>query len=106
MEPSIRPKVYYFKCATWAWGSYIEVLRYLRSIISIDVVFFSGRYEGRLLMACGYDAENQLILLTFALVENFFGELELVYELVASRNDRTWTELCNFRSTQSNQIIF
>jgi hypothetical protein len=92
-EPSIQPEVYYFKCATWAWGSCIEVFLYFRPVISIDVVFFSGRYEGRLLMACGYDAENQLIPLTFALVEKKSGELGLVYELVASRNDRTWTEL-------------
>jgi hypothetical protein len=31
--------------------------------------FLSGRYEGRLLMVCDYDVENQLIPLTFALVE-------------------------------------
>jgi hypothetical protein len=31
--------------------------------------FLFGRYEGRLLMVCSYDAEKQLIPLTFALVE-------------------------------------
>jgi hypothetical protein len=44
-EPSIRPKVYYFKCATWAWGPCIEAFRYFRPVISIDAVFLSGRYE-------------------------------------------------------------
>jgi hypothetical protein len=37
--------------------------------ISIDAAFLSGFYEGRLLMVCCYDVENQLIPLTFALVE-------------------------------------
>jgi hypothetical protein len=33
------------------------------------MLFLSERYEERLLMACGYDAENQLTPLTFALVK-------------------------------------
>jgi hypothetical protein len=68
-EPSIRPEVCYFKCAAWAWGPCIEAFRYLRPIISIDASFLSRCYEGRLLMVYGYDAENQLILLTFVLVD-------------------------------------
>jgi MULE transposase domain len=68
-DPSIQPEVCYFKCAAWAWGPCIEAFRYLRPVISIDVAFLSGRYEGRLLMACGYDVENQFIPLTFALIE-------------------------------------
>jgi hypothetical protein len=50
-EPNIQLEVCYFKCTAWAWGPYIE------------------RYEGRLLMACDYDAENQLIHLAFVFVE-------------------------------------
>jgi hypothetical protein len=69
MEPSIPLEVCYFKCAAWAWGPCIEAFRYLRPVISIDAVFLSGRYERRLLMTCGYDAENQLISLAFALFE-------------------------------------
>jgi hypothetical protein len=88
-EPNIQLEVCYFKCAAWAWGPYIEVFWYLRSIISIDTIFLSGRYEGRLLMACDYDVENQLIHLAFALVEKKSGELGLIYELVVSRSDRT-----------------
>jgi hypothetical protein len=68
-EPSIRPKICYFKCAAWAWGPCIESFRYLRTIISIDADFLFGRYEGRLLMVYGYDADNRLIPLAFALVE-------------------------------------
>jgi MULE transposase domain len=69
MEPSIRSEVCYFKCAVWAWGPCIEAFRYLRSVISIDAAFLSRRYERRLLMACGYDVENQLIPMAFALFE-------------------------------------
>jgi hypothetical protein len=50
-------------------GPCIKAFQYLRSVISIVAAFLSGRYKGRLLMGCGYDAENQLISLAFALVE-------------------------------------
>jgi MULE transposase domain len=68
-EPGNKSEYHYFKCVAWAWGSYIEAFQYLRPVISIDVAFLSGRYEERLLMACGYDTENQLIPLAFTLVE-------------------------------------
>lgn len=67
--PTNQPEVRYFHAAAWAWGPCIEAVKYIRPVISIDAGFLSGRYEGRLLMACGYDAENQLIPLAFALVE-------------------------------------
>jgi hypothetical protein len=68
-EPNNKSEYHYFKCATWPWGPCIEAFQYFRPVISIDAVFLSGQYEGRLLMACGYDAENYLIPLPFALVE-------------------------------------
>jgi hypothetical protein len=69
METSIRSENCYFKCAAWTWGPCIEPFRYLRPFISIDAVFLSERYERRLLMTYGCDAENRLIPLTFSLVE-------------------------------------
>jgi hypothetical protein len=68
-KPTSQPGVHYFKAIAWAWGPCIEAVKYLRPVISIDAAFLSGRYEGRLLMACGYDAENQLIPLAFGLVK-------------------------------------
>ena len=47
---------------------------YIRPVISIDACFMSGRYEGRLLIACAYDAENQLLPLAFAIVHKEDGE--------------------------------
>ena len=68
-KPTNQPGVHFFKAVAWAWGPCIDAVKYLRPVISIDAAFLSGRYEGRLLMACGYDAENQLIPLAFGLVK-------------------------------------
>jgi hypothetical protein len=57
-----------FKSIAWAYGPCIAAFKYLRSIITIDAGFLSGRYKGRLLMACGYDVENKLIHLAFEIV--------------------------------------
>ncbi|XP_078148536.1 uncharacterized protein LOC144543964 [Carex rostrata] len=68
-EPLPDPTERLFKAAVWAYGPCIAVVPHLRPVISIDACFLSGRYQERLLMACGYDVENQLLLLAFALVE-------------------------------------
>jgi len=68
-EPMMKEGYRQFKAAAWAYGPCIAAVPHLRPVISIDACFLSGRYEGRLLMACGYDAENQLLPLAFALVE-------------------------------------
>lgn len=59
----------HFHRAAWAFGACIAAIPFLRPVISIDACFMSGRYQGRLLMACMYDAENQLLPLAFAIVE-------------------------------------
>ncbi|TVU18456.1 hypothetical protein EJB05_34558, partial [Eragrostis curvula] len=58
-----------FKCTAWAFGQCIEAVPHLRPVISIDSCFLSGRYRGKLLIACGYDAENRLLPIAFAIVE-------------------------------------
>ncbi|XP_078167095.1 uncharacterized protein LOC144561871 [Carex rostrata] len=63
-----------FKGIAWAFGPYIQAVPYIRPVISIDACFMSGRYEGRLLIACAYDAENQLLPLAFAIVRKEDGE--------------------------------
>ena len=59
----------HFHRAAWAFGACIAAIPFLRPVISIDACFMSGRYQGRLLMACMYDAENQLLPVAFAIVE-------------------------------------
>ncbi|KAJ1699915.1 hypothetical protein LUZ63_008427 [Rhynchospora breviuscula] len=58
-----------FKAAAWAYGPCIAAVPYLRPVISIDASFLSGRYKGTLLAACGYDPEQRLLPLAFAIVE-------------------------------------
>ncbi|KAJ1702202.1 hypothetical protein LUZ63_001981 [Rhynchospora breviuscula] len=58
-----------FKAAAWAYGPCIAAVPYLRPVISIDASFLSGRYKGTLLPACGYDPEQRLLPLAFAIVE-------------------------------------
>jgi MULE transposase domain len=58
-----------FKFIAWAYGPCIAAFKHLRSVITIDAGFLSGCYKGRLLMACGYDANNKLIPLAFGIVD-------------------------------------
>jgi hypothetical protein len=58
-----------FKSIAWAYGPCIAVFKHLRPVITIDAGFLSGRYKGRLLMACGYDAENKFIPLAFEIMD-------------------------------------
>jgi hypothetical protein len=64
--PSIKFGVEIFDRVAWAFGPCIATCPYLRPILTIDAEFLSGRYAGKLFMACGYDAEQQLLPLTFA----------------------------------------
>jgi hypothetical protein len=61
-----------FKSIVWAYGLCIAAFKHLRPVITIDAGFLSGRYKDRLLMTCGYDAENKVIPLAFEImnVEN------------------------------------
>ena len=63
-----------FKVIAWAFGPCIQAVPYIRPVISVDACFLSGRYDGRLLIACADDAENQLLPLAFAIVEKEDGE--------------------------------
>jgi MULE transposase domain len=58
-----------FKSIAWAYGSCIAAFKHLRPVITIDAKLLSGRYKSRLLMACGYDAENKIIPLAFGIMD-------------------------------------
>jgi MULE transposase domain len=49
------------------WSVHCDRL-YLQPILTIDTGFLSGRYADKLFIACVYDAEQQLLPLTFAVV--------------------------------------
>ncbi|KAJ1693807.1 hypothetical protein LUZ63_010505 [Rhynchospora breviuscula] len=75
-----------FTAAAWAYGPCIAAVPYLRPVISIDASFLSGRYKGRLLAACGYDPEQRLLPLAFALVR--------------TENEQYWSWFMNFLRRQ------
>ena len=68
-EPSDRFGVDIFNRAAWAFGPSIKAWPHLRPVITIDAGFLSGRYKGKLFAACGYDAEQHILPLAFAIAE-------------------------------------
>ncbi|CAM8926977.1 unnamed protein product [Rhodiola kirilowii] len=54
----------------WAFAPAISAFRHCRPVICIDGTHMYGRYNGKLLVAMGLDANNQLVPLAFALVES------------------------------------
>jgi hypothetical protein len=66
--PSTEFGVKIFDRVVWAFGLCIAAWPYLRPILTIDAGFLSGRYAGKLFIACGYDAEQQLLPFAFAVV--------------------------------------
>jgi MULE transposase domain len=59
----------FFQGICWAFGPAIRAFKHCRPVIGIDATFLSGRYKGRLMTACGYDAEDQLVPLAFGLFD-------------------------------------
>jgi hypothetical protein len=57
-----------FDRVAWAFGPCITTWPYLRPVLTINTGFLSGRYAGKLFMACGYDVEQQLLPLAFAVL--------------------------------------
>jgi hypothetical protein len=66
--PSTKFCIEIFDRVAWAFGSCIAAWPYLRPVLTIDAGFLSGWYAGKLFMAYGYDAEQQLLPLAFAVV--------------------------------------
>jgi hypothetical protein len=67
-SPSTKFSVEIFDRVAWAFGPCIAAWFYLRPVLNIDAGFLFGRYAGKLFMACGYDAEQQLLPLAFAII--------------------------------------
>jgi MULE transposase domain len=65
---STKFSVEIFDRVAWAFGLCIAAWSYLRPVLTIDAGFLSGRYVSKLFMACGYDAEQQLLPLAFVVV--------------------------------------
>jgi hypothetical protein len=53
----------------WYFPQCVVSFAHYRSIISFDSTFLSGKYKGTLMVVVGMTAENQLLPLSFALIE-------------------------------------
>jgi hypothetical protein len=60
----------YFLHVFWTFGQCMEAFKYCCDVLSIDVMFLMGKYEGTMLIAIGINADRQLVPLTFAILEN------------------------------------
>ena len=67
------PGTIIFKYVFWAFGSSIAGFAHCRPIISIDRTHLYGKYEGKLLIAMATDANNEIFLLAFAVVDDETG---------------------------------
>ncbi|XP_010239162.1 protein FAR1-RELATED SEQUENCE 6-like [Brachypodium distachyon] len=54
----------------WAFSQTIQAFSYCRPVLSIDGTFLTGKYTGTLLVAVAADANDQLLLIAYAIVEN------------------------------------
>lgn len=54
----------------WAFAPTIWAFRHMKPVICVDVTFIKGAYQGKLLVAIGYDECNNLLSLVFALVDD------------------------------------
>lgn len=62
------PNTAMFNSVFWAFSASIEAFKHCRPVLSIDDTHLYGRYTGKILIAMGVDANNQLFPLAFAIV--------------------------------------
>jgi hypothetical protein len=47
----------------------VEAFKHCCDVLSIDDTFLTGKYEGTMTITIGIDADRQLVLIAFAIVE-------------------------------------
>jgi MULE transposase domain len=58
-----------FQAVCWAYGPALKAFRHYKPVIGIDGTHIYERYKGKMLVACGFDAEDKLMPIAFALVD-------------------------------------
>jgi hypothetical protein len=53
----------------WCFPQCVAGFTHYRTIISVDVTFLTGKYKDTLMVIIGMTAKNQLLPLTFTLIE-------------------------------------
>ncbi|XP_027362550.1 uncharacterized protein LOC113870150 [Abrus precatorius] len=59
----------FFKRLFWTFKECIDGFSFCKPIVQVDGTFFTGKYEGTLLVAVAQDGRNNIILIVFAVVE-------------------------------------
>jgi hypothetical protein len=60
---------HYFFHAFWAFEQCVEAFKHYCDVLSIDDTFLMGKYEGTMLITIVIDADRQLMLPAFSIVE-------------------------------------
>jgi hypothetical protein len=47
-----------FQAVCWIYDMTIEAFKHCKPIIGINGTYLSGRYKGKMLVACGFDVED------------------------------------------------
>ena len=58
-----------FQCVFWSFKPSIEGFEHCRQVLSIDGTYLYGKYRGSLLIAMGWDINNQFFPLAFAITK-------------------------------------
>ena len=69
MVPRNNPNEENFQRVFWAFAPSIKGFTHYRLVLSIDGTHLYEKYKGTLLIAIGYDSNNQLFPLAFAITE-------------------------------------
>ena len=67
------PGTIIFKYVFWVFAPSIAGFTHFRPVISIDGTLLYGKYKGKLLIAMATDADNEIFLLAFAVVNDETG---------------------------------
>ncbi|XP_022031480.1 uncharacterized protein LOC110932455 [Helianthus annuus] len=73
-EPKGSSDIETFKYVFWAFGPVISAFQYCMPVISVDGTFLKGSYKGKLLITVTKNANNLILRLCFAIVDEETAE--------------------------------
>lgn len=69
-DPDGGPNCFILDHVFWAFVHAIENFKFCRSVLTMDAIFLTGRYKDTILTAVAANANDQLLPVAFAIVEN------------------------------------
>nr|XP_043625746.1 uncharacterized protein LOC122597181 [Erigeron canadensis] len=68
-HPNSSSNIMTFKYIFWAFGPSIEAFRHCRSVVCVNGTHLRGDYKGKMLVAVTKDANNQILPIAYAIVD-------------------------------------